>query len=77
MPVSANLDKLLLKNYEEHDLVELADAPVEAIAGISKADEEALLKAFNIKTVRDLGTNKYFKAAAAIVALADSSQKGH
>ena len=74
MPVSANLDKLLLKAYEEHDLVELADAPVEAIAGISKEDEEALLKAFNIKTVRDLGTNKYFKAAAAITALAASAK---
>lgn len=77
MPVSANLDKLLIKDFENKSLDELADAPVEAIAGISKDDEQALLKAFNIKTVRDLGTNKYFKAAAAIVALADSSQKGH
>ena len=77
MPVSANLDKLLVKAYEDKSLDELADAPIEAIAGISKEDEEALLKAFNIKTVRDLGTHQYVKAAAAIVALSDSSLKGH
>jgi 3-dehydroquinate dehydratase len=37
----------------------------------SDADAEALLKAFNIKTIGDLGTNKYFLWAQAIVALAD------
>ena len=42
-----------------------------AIAGVSDGDAEHLLKAFNIKTVRDLGTNKYFRWAQGIAALAD------
>ena len=37
-------------------------------------DAEALLKAFNIKTIGDLGTNKYFLWAQAIVALADREE---
>ncbi len=66
----ANLAKLLDKKYEELDFDELADAPVEALAGVSASDAEALKKAFNIKTVGDLGRNKYIVAAVAIAALA-------
>jgi hypothetical protein len=72
--VSANLDKILMKEYEGKDLVELVDAPVGALAGISENDVKLLQEAFGIKTVKDLGTNKYFKAAAAIVALAESAK---
>ncbi|GAB3961720.1 hypothetical protein GCM10029978_014640 [Actinoallomurus acanthiterrae] len=74
MPVSADLDKLLDKQYENTDLKGLLNAPVEAIAGISEGDAEALKKAFNIKTIGDLGHNKYIQAAAAIVRLADASK---
>ncbi|GAA4621503.1 hypothetical protein GCM10023196_009960 [Actinoallomurus vinaceus] len=74
MPVSADLDKLLDKEYENTDLKGLLNAPVEAIAGISGGDAEALKKAFNIKTIGDLGHNKYIQAAAAIVRLADASK---
>ena len=66
----ANLAKLLDKKYEEMDFAELADAPVEALAGVSGSDAEALKRAFNIKTVGDLGRNKYIVAAVAIAALA-------
>jgi hypothetical protein len=69
MPVSANLDKILDKQYENLSVGEVLDAPVAAIAGVSEGDAELLQQAFNIKTVRDLGTNKYFSAAAALVAL--------
>lgn len=65
----ANMAKLLDKQYEEMDFDELVDAPVEAISGISAADAEALKKAFNVKTIGDLGTNKYIVAAVAIAAL--------
>ena len=40
-----------------------------ALAGVSDGDAEKLEAAFGIKTVRDLGTNKYVTAAAALVAL--------
>jgi hypothetical protein len=68
----ANMAKLLDKQYEELDFPDLANAPVEALSGISKADAEALKQAFNIKTIGDLGRNKYIVAAVAIAALAGS-----
>ncbi len=57
--------------HVEKSITELADAPVDAIKGVSEGDAEHLKAAFNIKTVRDLGTNKYFLLAHAISALAD------
>lgn len=74
MAVSANLDKLLDKAYEGKDLQELVDAPVAALAGVSEDDAEKLRQAFNIKTVGDLGRNKYFRGAAALVDLAQAAK---
>jgi hypothetical protein len=65
------LEKKLMKEWEGKSAQEIADAPVTAIAGVSDGDAELLLKAFNIKTVRDLGTNKYFRWSQGIVNLAD------
>lgn len=59
------------KAYETKSVAELADAPVDALQGVSAGDAEHLKAAFNIKTVRDLGTNKYFLWAQAIAKLAD------
>ena len=69
MPVSADLDKILDKSYENKTLAEVLAAPVSALAGVTDADGELLQKAFNIKTVDDLGRNKYFAAAQALVQL--------
>jgi hypothetical protein len=69
MAVSVVLDKALDKAYESKSLNEILDAPVAALAGVSDGDAEHLSAAFGIKTVRDLGSNKYFAAAAALVAL--------
>jgi len=74
VPVSADLSKVLDKAYEEKTLAELVDAPVSALAGVSDGDAKLLLEAFNIKTVGDLGRNKYFRAAVAIVSLVDSAK---
>ncbi len=65
------LDAKLDKEFEETPLADLADAPVSALQGVSDADAQHLKDAFNIKTVRDLGTNKYFLWAQAIVKLAE------
>ena len=70
MAISANLDKVLDKAYESRSLTELVEAPVSALAGVSQADADALQKAFGIKSVGDLATNKYVAAALAIVAMA-------
>jgi hypothetical protein len=74
MSVTADLDKVLDREYESKTLTELVDAPVAALAGVSDGDAKLLAEAFNIKTIGDLGRNKYFKAAAAIVALAESAR---
>lgn len=69
MAVSADLSKYLDKAYESKSLKEILDAPVSALAGVTDEDAEALRRAFRIKTVGDLGKNKYFQAAQAIVTL--------
>lgn len=69
MAVAVGLNKALDKEYEGKSLQELLDAPVSAIAGVSEGDAQHLASAFNIKTVRDLGTNKYFALAQSLVGL--------
>ena len=59
------------KSYESKSVAELADAPVDALQGVSEGDAQHLKDAFNIKTVRELGTNKYFLWAQAITKLAE------
>lgn len=66
----ANMEKMLDKAYEQMEFADLVNAPVDALSGVSAADAEALQKAFGIKTVGDLGRNKYFLTAQAIVAMA-------
>jgi hypothetical protein len=75
MAVNADLDTVLDKAYEDKSLQDILEAPVSALSGVSEADGEALKAAFNVKTVRDLGRNKYFKAAAALVALSEAGAK--
>jgi hypothetical protein len=71
--VSVELSKALDKAYENLSLTEILDAPVAALAGVTDADGEHLAAAFNIKTVRDLGSNNYFAVAGVLVALAGHS----
>jgi len=74
MAISVNLDAVLDKAYESSSLADLADAPVSALSGVSEADGDALLQAFNIKTIGDLAGNKYIRAAQAIVELSQISK---
>jgi len=69
MAVSADLSKYLDKSYESSSLAEVLAAPVSALAGVSEDDAVALQKAFRIKTVGDLGKNKLFLAAQAMLQL--------
>lgn len=75
MAVSADLASLLDKAWEDKPLKDVLDAPVSALSGVSEDDAEALRQAFNVKTVHDLGRNKYFKAAHALVALSEAGAK--
>ncbi len=67
MSIATKFDKA----YETKSITELADAPVAALQGVSENDAKLLQEAFNIKTVRDLGTNRYFLWAQAVAKLAE------
>ena len=71
MPVTANLAKFVDKEYQDKSLEELVDAPVAALAGVSERAATHLKEALGIKTIGELGRSQYFKAARAIVDLAD------
>ncbi|MCL2244682.1 MAG: hypothetical protein FWC03_09490 [Treponema sp.] len=67
------IDKALDKAYEKMSFRELADAPVDALQGVSEGDAVKLKEAFNVKTIRDLATLKYVRWAQAITTLAEVS----
>lgn len=69
MPVSVDLDKGLDKAYENSSLDELLAAPPSALAGLTEKHDEVLREALGIKTIEDLGKNKYFALAGVLVAL--------
>jgi hypothetical protein len=73
--VEANLNALLDKAYEDKPFSEIVTAPVEALQGVSEGDAKLLKEAFNIKTVQDLGTNKYFRAAQLLTQLSELGVK--
>ena len=59
------------RRYEDRDLNELPDAPVEALRGLGKRGGEALRKAFGVKTIRDLATNDFVLKAQEVLRLAE------
>ncbi len=75
MPVSANLNQLLDKEWEDKTLAEILKAPISALQGVSEGDAEALKQAFGVKTVGDLGKNKFFRTAQALALLGETGAK--
>lgn len=69
MPISVNLEKGLDKAYENKTLDEILAAPPSALAGLTEKHDAALAEALGIKTIADLGRNKYFALAGVLVAL--------
>ena len=69
MANSVDLAKQLDKDFEAHDLKDLLKASPAALAGITDAKADLLKQALGIKTLEEMGTNKYFLFAQALVAL--------
>jgi hypothetical protein len=69
-----DLNKTVDKAWADKSAKEILDAPVSALNGVSDGDAEKLAAAFNVKTVRDLGTNKFFLAAHALWLLGDGGR---
>ncbi|MET8151208.1 hypothetical protein [Actinoplanes sp. NPDC005259] len=74
MAVSVNLDAVLDEEYRSSNLVDLVDAPVSALSGISEAEAEGLRQAFGIETIGDLADNAFVRAAVAIREMAKVAQ---
>ncbi|MEX2290589.1 MAG: hypothetical protein WD794_09720 [Mycobacteriales bacterium] len=70
MAVSADLSKYLEESHESSSLTEILAAPLTALTGVTEDDAEALRKAFRIRTIGDLGKNRYFLLAQAMHQLA-------
>lgn len=68
MAVQVNLSKGLDKAYENSSVKDILDAPPSALAGLTEKHDE-MLQGLGIRTVRDLGSNKYFAMAGVLVAL--------
>ncbi len=68
----ADVSQFFDKDYEQKEFNELADAPVDAIQGLSESDAQALKQALGIDTIRELAENKFVRIARAVVALSDS-----
>jgi hypothetical protein len=71
MAISVNLEKGLDKAYENKSLDEILAAPPSALAGLTEKHDEQLREALGIKTIADLGSNKYFALAGVLVALSN------
>ncbi|HEY2041990.1 MAG TPA: hypothetical protein VGH11_04870 [Jatrophihabitans sp.] len=69
MAVQANLAKALDKAYEDKTVREILDAPPSALAGLTERHDAILKETFDIDSVRELGSNKYFALAGVLVAL--------
>lgn len=69
-----NINKVLDKAYETKSLKEIVNAPVAAIEGISENDAKLLEQAFKVRTIGDLGRQKFFLWAQALVVLAEGEE---
>lgn len=68
----ADVSQFFDKKYEQQEFDDLAEAPVDAIQGLSQSDADSLKQSLGIDTVRDLAENKFVLIAQAVVALSGS-----
>ena len=59
------------RRYEDRNVNELPDAPVEALRGLGKRGGEALRNTFGVKTMRELATNDSVLKAQEVLRLAE------
>ena len=70
MATNQSLEEILDKSVETQSVRAIVQMSPAVLQGVSEADAEALKKAFGIKTIEDLATNKFFLAAQALVTIA-------
>lgn len=65
--------KMLDKAHENKTIAEIVALSPAALQGVSEADAQALEKAFNIKTIGGLATNKFVLWAQALNTIAKAN----
>jgi hypothetical protein len=73
--MAGTFDKLVVSKHHGRSASDLANAPVDAISGVSADDAAKLQQAFGIETVTDLAMSPYVSAAQAIAEAA--ADPGH
>ena len=68
--MSTSFDDLLVAAYRGRPAAELAQAPPDALRGVSASDAAHLAEAFGISTIEQLASNPFFRAAATITSAA-------
>jgi hypothetical protein len=66
----------LVKAYDGMTPAELANAPIDALKGVSRATGERLAAAFGMESIRDMARSDLLEQAQGIVTLADAEQSG-
>jgi hypothetical protein len=66
-----NIDNIVVPQYAQRSFSDIADAPVDALLGISTADALLLKQSFGVTSVRQLADFKFAALARAIATLAD------
>jgi hypothetical protein len=69
-------EQYLDQSYRETSWVDVAQAPIWAINGVSREDGVYLKRAFYIETIQDLAENKFVRIAQTIVSLAQIEDIG-
>ena len=54
-----NINTLVDKSYESSSFKEIAEAPLDALQGLSQGDAEKLKTLFNISSIRELAQLKF------------------
>jgi hypothetical protein len=71
MATSVDVGSVLDRAYEGKTLKEILNAPPSALEGLTARLDQVLSDVFGIQTVAELGSNKHFALAGALVALAN------
>jgi hypothetical protein len=70
-----DFEQKLNREYVNKELDEILKAPIYALQGVSEGDAKKLKKAFNVKTIDDLGNLKYLNWARQITQMAQEAEK--
>eukprot|EP00747_Dinoflagellata_sp_TGD_P185340 gnl/TRDRNA2_/TRDRNA2_41842_c0_seq2.p1 gnl/TRDRNA2_/TRDRNA2_41842_c0~~gnl/TRDRNA2_/TRDRNA2_41842_c0_seq2.p1 ORF type:complete len:288 (+),score=86.81 gnl/TRDRNA2_/TRDRNA2_41842_c0_seq2:37-864(+) len=70
-----NINNAVDKEYEGSSLTDIAAAPTSALQGVAQKGQD-VLKKFGVKTIRQLGSWKFYKMSKAIVGLAALEETG-